>query len=579
MIKFLKKLYSIKFIMVLVFFCITLAVSIIGTRTLIQVYVTRVEEQRVSELSAYATRLSNQLNITNYISSPNRSISNQIDVAAELNGGRIIVTNNALQVVYDTYGRALGKTIVLNDVVSALNGSNASSFDWKLNYGYYAYGVPASDGQSVKGAIYFIFSIEDEAETLANYNRYSQIISSLLCLISILLGYIVSTWLLKPLKGIRNSMNKVSTGDLDAQLAEEGVWEFRDISSSTNEMLKKVRATELSQQEFVSDVSHELKTPMASMKVLADSLLMQDIDDVEIYKEFLKDIDEQIDRENEIIQDLLTLVRIDKKAEKLKVKQSDMNHLMEVVLNRVRPLAEKQGIEIVYESYRDITAEVDENKLIMAITNFVENGVKYNKEMGRVTVTLNADASYAYINVEDTGIGIPEESLNHIFDRFYRVDKARSRETGGTGLGLAIAFEVIKMHNGEVRVLSRENVGTTFVIKIPLNFRNTDHIEIRSEEPAADASATPSASAGTTSETAAAEPEIKEENEEVSVTESEPVSAQTDAETAAETEEVSLASAGESTETPAAPRAEDGFVELPMADKQEETEDDEDDIK
>jgi len=555
--------------MVTVFFLITLVVSVIGANTLAQIYVTRTEEQKKMDLSSYATRLSNQITITNYISSPTRSLSNQIDVAAELYGGRIIITNSSLQVVYDTYGRAVGKTVVLNDVVSAVSGTNVATFDWDAKYGYYSYGVTSRTGNNLRGCIYFIFSIEDEANTLENYKRYAQIISSLLCLLSILVGYMVSSWLLKPLKKIKKSMNKVSTGDLSTSFTEEGVWEFRNISSSTNDMLKKVRATEESQQEFVSDVSHELKTPMASMKVLADSLLMQDIDDVEIYKDFLKDIDEQIDRENEIIQDLLMLVRMDKKADKLKITSASMNRIMELVLNRVKPLAEKSGIEVVYESYRDVNAEVDENKLIMAITNFVENGVKYNKDRGRVSVTLNADANFAYINVEDTGIGISEEAQTHIFDRFYRVDKARSRETGGTGLGLSIAFDVIKMHHGEVKVSSRENVGTTFVIKIPLYYRSDDNtVEKRKIVPEETVVEVPTE---TVTETTS---EVKPENVTEQVVET--VAEEPKVEEIAEITEGEEAPREETLEPP---KAEDGFVELPIAEAQDEEDEDDDEIK
>jgi signal transduction histidine kinase len=213
---------------------------------------------------------------------------------------------------------------------------------------------------------------------------------------------------------------------------------------------------------------------MASMKVLADSLLMQDTADVSMYREFLGDINEEITRENKIISDLLELVRMDKKTTKLKIALCSMNEIMGVVIKRVTPLAENLNIKVVYESYREISAEVDDNKLIMAITNICENAVKYNKEMGTVRVGLNADNQFCYITVEDTGVGIPQDSLNHIFERFYRIDKARDRETGGTGLGLSIANEIVRLHHGEIKVFSQENEGTTFNIRLPLSYQTTN---------------------------------------------------------------------------------------------------------
>ena len=127
-------------------------------------------------------------------------------------------------------------------------------------------------------------------------------------------------------------------------------------------------------------------------------------------------------------------------------------------------------MEVVLESYRPVVAEIDEVKLSLAFSNLVENGIKYNIEEGWVHVTLNADHKYFYVTVSDSGIGIPEESIDKIFERFYRVDKSHSREIGGTGLGLAITRNAIVMHRGAIKVKSKEHQGTTFSVRIPLNY-------------------------------------------------------------------------------------------------------------
>ena len=217
-------------------------------------------------------------------------------------------------------------------------------------------------------------------------------------------------------------------------------------------------------------MSHELKTPLTSMKVLADSLLAQEDGPVELYQEFMGDITEEIERENKIINDLLSLVKMDKTASDLNVKPENINELVERILKRVRPIAAVRNIEVVFESFRPVTAEVDEVKLSLAISNLVENAIKYNKEDGWVHVSLNADHKYFYVKVADSGIGIPEESIEHIFERFYRVDKSHSRVIGGSGLGLAIARNAIGMHRVAVKVYSEEGTGTTFTVRVPLNY-------------------------------------------------------------------------------------------------------------
>ena len=159
-----------------------------------------------------------------------------------------------------------------------------------------------------------------------------------------------------------------------------------------------------------------------------------------------------------------------KKAENMNIESVNINELLELILKRLKPIAAKHNIELVLESSRAVNAEIDETKLTLAISNLVENAIKYNLENGWVRVSLNADHKYFYVTVSDSGKGIPEESIDHIFERFYRVDKSHSTEIEGTGLGLAITRSAILMHHGAIRVRSKENEGTTFSVRIPLTF-------------------------------------------------------------------------------------------------------------
>jgi len=191
---------------------------------------------------------------------------------------------------------------------------------------------------------------------------------------------------------------------------------------------------------------------------------------VELYQEFMQDIAAEIDRESKIITDLLTLVKLDKKASNMNIELVNINELLDMILKRLHPIAAKRNIELILEGFRPVDAEIDETKLSLAISNLVENAIKYNKDEGWVRVSLNADHKYFYVTVTDSGLGIPEESIDHIFERFYRVDKSHSTEIEGTGLGLAITRSAIMMHHGAIRVKSQVGEGTTFSVRIPLTF-------------------------------------------------------------------------------------------------------------
>ena len=183
----------------------------------------------------------------------------------------------------------------------------------------------------------------------------------------------------------------------------------------------------------------------------------------------MKDISSEIDRENQIITDLLSLVKMDRKALDLNIETVNINDLIGLIVKRLTPIAKLRSVELTFDSFRPVNAEVDQTKLALAFSNLVENAIKYNQpEGGWVRISLNADHKYFYVTVADSGIGIPEEAQDHIFERFYRVDKSHSREIGGTGLGLAITRNAIVMHRGAIKVHSKTGEGTTFSVRIPL---------------------------------------------------------------------------------------------------------------
>ena len=327
-----------------------------------------------------------------------------------------------------------------------------------------------SNKQTTDGVVIMSFSTKNLHQMADAVKRQVYIILLILTILVLLGALLYSTLLARPLKQITSSINEISQGDMSVKLNMHGFSEISSISDSFNQMIDVIRNQDTARQEFVSNVSHELKTPITSMKVLADSLLSQEGMPEEIYREFLGDITNEIERMTKIINDLLSMVKMDKNTSQVEVVNTSINDLLEQLLKRLRPIAAERNIELIYESYRPVMADIDETKMSIALNNLIENAIKYNYDDGWVRVTLNADHKFFYVTVQDSGVGIPEDVQDNVFERFYRVDKARSRDTGGTGLGLSLTRSAVLLHRGSIKLYSKEKEGTTFTVRIPLTY-------------------------------------------------------------------------------------------------------------
>ena len=385
-------------------------------------------------------------------------------------GGRILIIDQDFRVIKDTYDMDRGKTIISQEVIQSFQGKETSQYDRKNSYLEMTVRIQNTETKETLGVMLVSISADEIRANMKILETKGMTILSIIALLVLVFGYLLAGILMKPFQKVPRSIEDITDGYLDESISVPDYLETELITDAFNKMLTRVRTLDDSRQEFVSNVSHELKTPLASMKVLADSLNGQEGVPVELYQEFMQDITSEIDRENQIITDLLSLVKMDKKVADLNITQVNINELLEQLLKRLHPIAAQKNVELILDSFRPVNAEVDATKLSLAFSNLIENGIKYNNENGWVRVSLNADHKYFYVTVADSGIGIPEESIAHIFERFYRVDKSHSREIGGTGLGLAIARSAIVMHRGAIRVYSKENEGTTFSVRIPLNY-------------------------------------------------------------------------------------------------------------
>ena len=413
----------------------------------------------------------NQLIQQNYMEDPGSDVINgQLSMLTNIYGGRILIIDQDFRVIKDTYDMDRGKTIISQEVIQSFQGKETSQYDRKNSYLEMTVRIQNTETKETLGVMLVSISADEIRANMKILETKGMTILSIIALLVLVFGYLLAGILMKPFQKVTRSIEDITDGYLDESISVPDYLETELITDAFNKMLTRVRTLDDSRQEFVSNVSHELKTPLASMKVLADSLNGQEGVPVELYQEFMQDITSEIDRENQIITDLLSLVKMDKKVADLNITQVNINELLEQLLKRLHPIAAQKNVELILDSFRPVNAEVDATKLSLAFSNLIENGIKYNNENGWVRVSLNADHKYFYVTVADSGIGIPEESIAHIFERFYRVDKSHSREIGGTGLGLAIARSAIVMHRGAIRVYSKENEGTTFSVRIPLNY-------------------------------------------------------------------------------------------------------------
>ncbi len=475
----LRSLQARIFIIVLVMGIIPCVVMRYG---ILDNYEERAVENRISSVQNQLMVVGNHLISNNYFnlkpegftSSVSKEVINaELEMISNLYEGRVMIIDSSLRVVRDTYGISEGKTIVSEEVIRCFQGENVSNLtNYDREHGYIEMTTPIIDSSMEPSVIVGVMltSISNDAivNTMEAVNRRGVILQNLIVVVVMALAMTLSVLLTRPFNRVTEAIREVKEGYSDESISVTDYAETVHIVDAFNQLLKRMRDLDVSRQEFVENVSHELKTPMAAIKVLADSLLVQQDAPVELYQEFLGDITSEIDRENRIITDLLALVKMDKKAQELNIVSLNVNDLTELILKRLRPIARKKDVEVVFESMRPVTAEVDEVKMTLIMTNLVENAIKYNKDHGWVKVELDADHQYFTFRVSDSGVGIPEDALAHIYDRFYRVDKSHSREIGGTGLGLAITKSAVLVHRGTITVTSKEGQGSSFSVRIPL---------------------------------------------------------------------------------------------------------------
>lgn len=458
-------------------FCIIMTAGLVPCVVLhagiLERYLDNTIAMRTTEVQTQVRIIADHLITYNYMLDNSNDIVNaELSQLSNLYDGRVLIVNGGLKIIKDTYAVSEGKTIISEAIIKCLKGEGASNS--VKDAGYIEIIVPIEDKSEEKNRVVGAMLTSVSTDSIMSGYEYIQSRAFLLEIVAmvVIFGFalLLSRKMLKPFEKITDAINDVKNGFTDEAISVTDYIETEHIGDAFNQMMGRMKVLDDSRQEFVSNVSHELKTPLASMKVLADSLITQEDVPAELYREFMTDIAAEIDRENKIITDLLSLVKMTRTSSDISVEEVDINAVLELLLKRLGPIASRADVKLIFESRRPVSAEVDEVKLTLALSNLVENAIKYNMKGGWVKVILDADHQYFTVEVSDSGVGIPQESIEHIYERFYRVDKSHSKEIGGTGLGLAITRSAILRHRGSITVSSEEGVGTIFQVKIPLTY-------------------------------------------------------------------------------------------------------------
>ena len=397
--------------------------------------------------------------------------------AAEM-GGRVLVLDADGKVQCDSFGLLNGTRLQLPEALSVLTGNQATAYgihqydadEGLLSSGAYAACCAARmncDG-SMLGVLLYISPVDEMMDSLNSVVRQMLTVFVAVAALAVLASLLLSSLLTRPVTDLTGVIQRMGKGDLSVRAPVRGSGEMRELANSYNHMAEQLESLDKSRNQFVSNASHELKTPLTTMKICLESLIYQPDMPEELRTEFMQDINHEIDRLTGIVTDLLTLTRMDNKADKLTLASCDLGVLTKETVRALLPIAQKRGQTLTCECDSAVIGIVDRAKLNQVIYNLTENALKYTPDGGRIAVVLRRRGGNAVWQVTDNGVGIPQEDIAHIFDRFYRVDKARSRETGGTGLGLSIVHQLVLMHGGEISVESVHGSGSTFTVTIPL---------------------------------------------------------------------------------------------------------------
>lgn len=391
---------------------------------------------------------------------------------------RAIVVDTESTVIYDSYKETSikNKTFINFSITDALlsDGKNSSNAYKENGSWFIDAAVPIIKGGHTVGAVYLIQSGDSTEDVILHIRNALFILGGLIIVFVGIFSASMASVLTLPIERFTKFINNMPKDSLQhVQINSHD--EIGQLAIAFNNLIDRMAELEDKRRIFVSNASHELKTPLSIIKLLSDSLIQTENPDPEFIKEFLSDMNKEVERLTRIIERLLDMTQMDSSQTSMQFIHTDIREIVQEVYDKLTPLAKNKDISLsLNQPDTEVILPVERDTLTEAVYNIADNSIKYTEPGGNVAISLSRDLGNVYIAVSDTGIGIPKEEVQKIFDRFYRVDKARARETGGTGLGLSIALDAVKLHNGHIEVKSEEAAGSRFTIALPYSEEKTE---------------------------------------------------------------------------------------------------------
>lgn len=431
-------------------------------------YEKKISDTYMSVMQGEGHLLADKLSSGYFWNKQSEEMKGLIDQYANIYHARTVVIDPSLRILHDSYGTDTDHIMIEKSILRALDGVESHKYNKSDHSVETVIPIYGSDQKTINAALWTRCSVSFYDMIQKDTRDFIVMVLIAVCVALVILAYLFALSIVHPIRKLGRQMDEAAHGLRDQEIKVSTFNETNDIAYAFNLLKNRYEVVDNSRKEFVANVSHELKTPITSMKVLAESLIQMPDAPSELYQEFMHDIVSQLDRETAIIDDLLALVKLDRRTGTLHLSDVNINEMLERLIKQLGPLAHVKDVSVTFESHRNVTARVDEVKLSLACMNVIENAIKYNRESGSIKISLDIEEDYCVITCSDTGLGIPQEDIDKVFERFYRVDKSHSQQMGGSGLGLAIVRQAVEMQDGTVSIDSTEGVGTVVTIKVPL---------------------------------------------------------------------------------------------------------------
>ena len=397
----------------------------------------------------------------------NAAVGTAVKQIGSAKATRIIVTDTSAKIIFDTVSNdTFGNYALFPEILNALDSNNVFTWNYRDGVMLSRCATPIYIHGRLTGCVYMMEHDPEQGALIASLQRNIMSITLVLETAVILFSITFSSRFSQRLKRIRSSMRIIRNGDYSHKVKVGGRDELTLLGREFNELTERLYTSESKRRQFVSDASHELKTPLASIKLLSDSILQNDMD-MPTVREFVEDIGNEAERLNRLSTKLLSLSKIDSQEE-LSCEIVNIEPTVDRVIRMLSTIAEENHITITKDIHCDSPILIQEDDLYEIAFNLAENAIKYNTPGGALKISLYREQDDAVLEVSDTGVGIPDDALPHLFERFFRVDKARSRKSGGSGLGLSIVRNLVTRNNGMIDVSSTCGKGSVFTVRFPV---------------------------------------------------------------------------------------------------------------